>query len=180
MSWRSLRPAPVRRQQLRTDHAFKLVSRSDADQSSRGCRQLSIKGLPVRVFHPQCLDGLVREDVVPIVCAEPPIIFSLRASEAGSFATITLAFFSPAARFFALIAKSSRLNAFDACPPIEEYGQIRHLICGLCLGFGSRKPTIVFKDGGPFLEVRTGVGPMRNTPPPFRKKRNIRNILNVA
>jgi len=53
--------------QLRRHHPFQLVLRSNASQRRDGCVELFIPCFSIGGFEPKCLDGLVGEDVVPVI-----------------------------------------------------------------------------------------------------------------
>ena len=53
--------------QLRGHHAFQLVSRTDADKRGEGGTHLPVERLRVRVLEPERLDGLMGEQIVPVI-----------------------------------------------------------------------------------------------------------------
>ena len=57
----------VRREQLNGEHCLEFVSRADTEQSGDGCVAQPACGVLVGISKPKCTNGLIGENIVPMI-----------------------------------------------------------------------------------------------------------------
>jgi hypothetical protein len=65
----------VRGEELRRNHSLNLVLRTDPNERCHGGAVLTIACVLVGMLEPKCLNGLVEENVVPLIGLRSPDVF---------------------------------------------------------------------------------------------------------